>query len=307
MKSVFLALCVSALSLTVAERARAQACCASAGTLAPGRLLAHERVLVGAGLSETASLGSYDSSGSFIAMPDGAVESISELTLIVGARPVPRVETTLVVPVVMTYRRTSRDHATGSGAGDVRLGGRWLVLRPSDVPQSVSWLPDLGLLVTLTLPTGRAPEDATSVLAVDATGLGTTQAFIGLSVEKKIADATWELLAGSTVHAARRVGEVRHLAGPELTLGLHGSYPIAPRWTLGGGLNWGEQWNAEINGHEAPGSARRKISVDVGASLEWTSGYRSQLALALAPPVGQFGRNQTSSVALSVAVLSGVF
>src|SRR6187399_1958151 len=101
-----------------AHEARAQACCAGAAAVSPGRLMLHETALIGARLRAATSLGSYDARASFHGNPSGSNEFDFEQAVFGSLRFLRRGQAGAVLPLLESWRRSESTGAEfGSGLG----------------------------------------------------------------------------------------------------------------------------------------------------------------------------------------------
>jgi len=170
-----------ALVLSWQSYASAQACCAGAGTVTPGRLALHEIALVGLQAKAATELGSFDAQGRYAGSPAGASELDFEQDLFGAVRVLNRGQVAVLVPLDET-RRTAQGLAEfGGGLGDINLNLRYdFTLAGASLV-----VPGIAALVGITFPTGR-PPDAPDLrpLATGATGVGAYQVNLGLAVEQ---------------------------------------------------------------------------------------------------------------------------
>lgn len=289
-----------ALMLMLAPRnARAQACCAGASAITPGRLGLHEDALVGTQARFAAGYGSYDSAATFHEAPSGTTQRDFEQDWFAAVRVLPRGQLSLLVPFVMSWRRAPTTGAEfGAGLGDVNLSARY----DFTWAREVSYLPGIAALAGVTVPTGRPPESAHEPLGSDATGVGAVQLHLGLALERSF-DA-W--LVSVTGLAAKRLP--RHVEGVESDLGTQFTvlgavaYVFPLEASLALVASFTAEGNADVDGATVPGTSRRQLQVAFAGSLPLDDRWRLQGATFLNPPVSGLGKNQpaTAGVALTV-------
>lgn len=278
------ALCVAAW----AGDARAQACCAGSGAVTPARLGLHEDLLAGVLLRAADHLGSHDADGRYVRTPGSAGEWDLEQQVFAAARVLPRAQVSALVPFVETYRRTSTRTETGGGIGDVNLSARYdLVLAHESL-----WVPGIGVLAGVTLPTGRSAEDAKQPLATDATGIGAVQGVGGLALEQAFGPWLVGMSGLVSIRAPRTVGQTRMSLAPQTTLLASVGHAFPSGAALALVLSYVAEGNAKVGGVEVPDSARRVSSASVAGTLPLGDQLRLGASVFANPPFSSFGRNQ---------------
>jgi hypothetical protein len=280
--------------------ASAQACCAGASAVTPGRLALHENALAGLELRAAALIGSYDSAAAYHASPPGIDEWDFEQDLLASLRVLQRGQLSLLVPFIESWRRAPTTGAElGGGIGDVNASARY----DFTWAREYSYLPGIALLLGVTLPTGRAPESAHLPLGSDATGVGALQATVGLSLER--AFAHW--LAGVTGLVAKRLP--RHVRGVESELGTQlmllasAGYVFETEAALAAALTLTTEGRATVDGASLPGTARRFVRVALAGTLPLGDFMRLQATAYLDPPVNVMGKNQPATTGLTATWL----
>ena len=134
-------------------RARAQACCAGAGAITPGRLAVHEDALVGLQLKAANGFGSFSSDAEHLrgfARANHGVGARAGLSS-AALRVLPRGQLALLVPAIQTYRRTPSQSSFGGGLGDINFSARYDFVLAGEA----LYIPGIALLAGVTFPTGR--------------------------------------------------------------------------------------------------------------------------------------------------------
>ena len=165
------------------------------------------------------------------------------------------------------------------------------------------YVPGIAVLAGLTLPTGRAPEDATHALATDATGIGAFQGNTGLAIEQ-LFDA-WLVTAYGIVakRASRTVA--RHLADTRNAVdrarrrrdSLPHDFAIAVSASYTG------EGSAEVNGTELEGTSRRVPILGMSGVVPVSDHFRFQGGFSGNPPIPSLGKNQPAQIALTVTAV----
>lgn len=301
--SFFVALSLSWISLSgFARTCRAQACCAGAGAVTPGRLSLHDDALVGAQLRAAHAFGSFDADARFATKARGTSEHDFEEDLFGSIRLpfAPRAQLAALVPFVQTQRAANGTSDFGGGIGDVNVNARYDFFYAG---QS-RYVPGIGLLAGVTFPTGRPPDDASPPLAADATGTGAFQGNLGLSIEQTF--GPWLVTAYGIV--AKR--STRTIHGVETTLGTSWTalaavaYTFPKDYALALSASFTGEGDAELNGTTVPKSARRQPVVGVVGVAPVTDHLRLQGGLSFTPPIDALGKNELATIAL---ILTAVY
>jgi hypothetical protein len=293
-----------AVALAVAilpQRAAAQACCAGSGAVTPGRLAMHEDALVAVQARAAHVFGSFDSRGNYSTPPPGSTEQDFEQDAI-GALRLPvidRAQIALLVPLIET-RRTARGVAEfGGGLGDVNFSVRYDFLYAGQN----RYVPGIAALAGVTFPTGRAPEDATQAQATDATGVGAFQGNLGLAVEQLF--GAWLVTAYGIVakRATRTAQGIRTELGTQWTALVAVAYSLPRDYAIAAFASYTGEGNADVQGVEAAGSARRVPVLGISGVVPVTDHFRFQAALSGNPPIPSLGKNQPATLGLAVTAV----
>lgn len=299
MKRVTLTL-VALLLIGTPRRALAQACCAGASAVTPGRLALHEDALVGLQVQAGTQHGSYDSEAHFHATPPGAAVWDFEQDLLASARLVRRGQATVLLPFLEAWRRAPASAAeVGYGLGDLNLSARY----DFTWSREVSYLPGIAALAGITLPTGRAPESARLPLGSDATGLGTVVFTAGVALER----AFDRVLVSATLLGAKRLPRNVHGARSELGSELSAlgavSYSLPNDASLALSVNGRFEGPASLDGSNVPGTARRRVRIALAGAMPLSETVRAHGSVFVDPPLDWLGKNESASAGLTMAAL----
>jgi len=284
---------VVAFVFALQRHAHAQACCAGAGTITPGRLALHEVALVGLQLKTAGELGSFDAQARYAGSPSGASELDLEQDLFAAVRVLNRAQVALLVPLVETRRTSQGLSETGGGLGDINLNLRY----DFTLAGASTVVPGIAALAGVTFPTGK-PPDAPDLrpLATDATGIGAFQANFGVAFEQAL--GPW-LLNATGIVAARSARTVTNsgitvherLASQWTALGSLG-YVLPSGAAVAGSASYAVEGNATINGQKTPDSGHRLTTVTASGLLPLSDTWRLQSSLFLEPPISHLSLNQ---------------
>jgi hypothetical protein len=290
----------SFLLLCLFERqALAQACCAGSNAITPARLGPHEDVLVGVTMRTAYFHGSYDSTGNYLPTPSRTSEYDLQESFFIASRVSSRVQVALLAPLVETYRKTRTASESGGGLGDLNFSGRYDVLRARES----LWIPGIGILAGLTVPTGRAAEAARNPLATDATGTGSAQVNLGLALER--AFGPW-LLGGTGIVAwrtSRTVHDVRFTAASQLTLLGSASYSFDSGAGLGAAISYATEGDMTVNDRSIGQSSVRLLTGMLSGVMPFSDNWRGVALLSLAPPVSGVSKNQTAAIGATFGMI----
>ncbi len=302
----------AAATLAFAPHAYAQACCAGAGALTPGRLSIHEDVLVGAQLRAATTLGTFDDGAHYTSVASGNPadpyrENDFEEDIFGAVRVLRRGQVALLVPFVQTFRHASGLTEFGGGIGDVNLSARYDFL----LAGQSRYVPGIAVLAGLTAPTGTPPDaqNPSKPLGTNATGVGAWQGNAGLALEQIYGPWLFnvtELVAWRASRTAN-IGGISEseslapqfvtLAGAAYTFDNDASVALFGSYTLEG--------TATLNGVAAPDSARRVALVSVSGVYPLTDRFRIRASLFLNPPLSGLGQNQTATTGLTLGIVWG--
>jgi hypothetical protein len=301
-EALVLAAALAALASSRSRQAHAQACCAGGTVVTPARLAPYEDWAVGLQMRARSNPGSFSSTGDYRA--SSGVEQVFEQDLAASARLMPRAQVGLMVPTFQTHRNANGLDDWGGGVGDVSLNGRYDIVLAT---QLLYW-PGLGVLVASTLPTGTPPDEATHVLAADATGEGTYDLSVGLDVEK-VFGHVYVAVNGWLTHRFDRTVEVPGSApisssfSERWTALAVASYVFDDEAALGLQVSAMNEGGATINGVADPTTRLRKTTVGLAGVLPVGDKWRVQGSLFSDVMLSSFGRNQPAGYGLTVALV----
>jgi hypothetical protein len=295
------ALVAAALTLAPA-RARAQACCAGGAVVTPTRLAVHEDVAAGVQVRARSNTGSFGADGRYTA--SGGVDQVLEQDVAASLRVARRAQVGVLVPFIQTRRSETGIDDWGGGIGDVALTGRYDCLLATE---SLRW-PGIGLLAGVTAPTGTPPDEATHPLAADATGAGTFDASLGLSVEEVSGHLYGAVDAWLTQRFARTVSQAGAPAVRE-AFGMRGTAQIVGGWVfeneaaLGVYVLYLDEGAATIDGALAPGSGLRLTTAGFAGVLPLRDTWRLQGSVSGDVPISSLGRNELAGWSVSASLV----
>lgn len=289
---------IALTAFALARRAEAQACCAGAGAVTPGRLVIHEDALVGLQLRLANVFGSFRENGTYYGAPAGTREWDFEQNLFGALRVLPRGQLALLIPAVQTYRRVSGAPTDGSphvsrfggGFGDVNFSGRYEFVLAGES----RYVPGAALLAGITFPTGKAVESADDVLATDATGVGAFQGNLGVALEQTFGPWLFGVTGLVAKRASRGAGSTRTTPGTQWTLLAATAYTFPNDAALAVLVSYAVEGSPEVNGVNRPDMLRRIPRLGVTGVYPITDQWRIQSGLFLTPPISQVGRSTPS-------------
>ncbi|HEY1816493.1 MAG TPA: hypothetical protein VGG74_29305 [Kofleriaceae bacterium] len=285
------------VAVAVPAVAHAQACCAGSTAVTPGRLALHEDALVGIEAHATDGYGSFDPTGTFVSMPSGASELDLEQDLFGAIRVLTRGQAALVVPLVETRRTTASDAELGGGIGDLNASVRYDFVYAAEA----RYVPGIAVLAGVTFPTGTPPESAMKPLATDATGVGTYQGNLGVSVEKALGPWLVSATGLVAVRAARTAEGVTEQLAAQWTALAAVAYTFHSEAAVALSSSVTVEGDATVDGAVEPGTHRRLVAVSASGTMPLSDQLRLQGALTFDPPIASFAANQ-SVVGTGIAV-----
>ncbi len=234
----------------------AQACCGTTGADDLAIVTGCASAVMAARVGWEGGLGRFDAQGRYARYDDYAAHDVV-WTLGAGARLpwVPSLQVHGSLPVRMQHRRAGDTRDMAAGVGDASLALRWKALAPLDVEAG------------LRLPTGRAPEDATSPLAADATGAGAFAWTSAIRLTRWFVPAHGAFVDARFERAFERdVGPVRYAPGD--ALGLTAGWLFARDLVWSGGVTAGALWRgaAREDGRDVPDSDGHRLRLGVHVS-----------------------------------------
>jgi hypothetical protein len=300
---------VGALSIAVAivfraASANAQACCAGAAAVTPGRLAIHEDALVGLQGRAGDIFGSFARDGSYVGA--SATEWDFEEDLFGALRVAPRAQVALLMPVVETYRR-GRGPAgdvsdAGAGIGDVNLSGRYDFVLAGES----SAVPGIAALAGFTLPTGRPVESSDAAahpLAADATGIGAWQVNLGLALEQTAGPLLFGVTALYAKRTPRTVGNTKVSLGAQWTVLAAAAYTFANDAAAAFVLSYAVEGNTDVDGVEQPMTLRRIPQLTLSGVYPFSDRLHLQGGIFATPPVSKFGQNTPAQWGVVFAIV----
>jgi hypothetical protein len=285
----------------VAARANAQACCAGATIVTPGRLGLHDFAIVGAQLHASAIVGSFDQNGNYASREPGTVEDDFEQDFYGAVRVFRRGQIALLVPIIETARRAGTLTDFGGGLGDINLSARWDFLYAGQSRVA----PGIAVLAGVTFPTGVPVESASDPLGAGATGIGAFQINGGLALEQTF--GPW-LVALSGIFAARTsrtIGSISETLSPQIS-GLATLAYVTRReiaFALSTSLTC--EGDASINGATASDTERLTFALTGGVLFPIGDSWRAQFGASWNPPA--FGINTLASAGLAWTLVHAWF
>lgn len=287
------------LSVLTPRRVLAQACCAGASVVTPGRLSVHEQALLGVELKVSDVFGSFSAQGKFRALSSGSREWGFEQDLFGALRATDRAQLALLLPTVETYRSTPVGSELGGGIGDINLSGRYDFVLAGES----RYVPGIALLAGLTLPTGTPVESAHRPLATDATGVGAFQGNVGLALEQTTGPWLFGLTGLAAKRATRRAdGVSTRLATQWTALGTV-AYIFPNDLALAVLASYTAEGLAETNGQRTPGSSRRIPLFGVSGLYPISDRWRLQGSAVWTPPISNLGQNLPANAGIALIVV----
>jgi hypothetical protein len=277
--------------------ARAQACCAGASAVTPGRLELHEDALVGMQARGAAVIGSFDPGGRYLASPAADSEYDLEQDLFGAVRVLPRGQVALLVPMIETERATPIDgsHA-GGGFGDVNFSARYDFL----LAGQFRYIPGVALLAGITFPSGTPVESAHLPLSVDATGVGAFQGNVALAFEQSF--GPW--LVNATGIVAKRAPTSSGTFATQGTILLAGAYSFPNDAAAVLAASYAFEGNAtDGRGKELPSTSKRLTTISLSVLWPLGDAWRLLGGLQLNPPIGSLGSNQPATGGLVLTAI----
>ncbi len=282
-----------------ARSVRAQACCASAGLVAPTRLRSYEDFAVGAQGRVRSVFGASDAAGSFARSTAGESEWSLEEDLFGVARVFERGQAALLLPFVETHRSVPGARSSGGGVGDLSVNLRYDFVRAGDYRA----FPGFAVLLGLLLPTGTPPEKATDALAAGTTGQGSYEVALGVALEQAVEPNFLTLSTMVTLRDSRAVSGVKESFAPRLTCLLAIGRVLPRGATVGVFANGMKQGGNSDAGGPIAGSASSLVTAGLAATISPTGHWRLQGAAFMDVPAAEWARNQTTGAGGSVSVM----
>ena len=292
------AILAALLVTTTAAFARAQACCAGAGAVTPGRLAIHEDAVVGLQVKVANAFGQYSATAKYAAAPPKTTEWELEQALFGALRFLPRGQAALYVPMVETYRRNPTDSAFGGGLGDINLSGRYDFMLAGEA----LYIPGIAVLAGVTFPTGRPIEASGDALGTKATGIGAFQGNLGLAFEQTF--GPWLIGVSGIVakRTTRTVDTTTTSLAAQWTVLASAAYTFPNDAAAAIIASYAVEGNPVVNGQES--NMSRRVPLFGAAGLyPFSDAWRLQGGLFVSPPISELGRNTPANVELVLSIL----
>jgi hypothetical protein len=279
--------------------AHAQACCAGASAITPGRLVMHDQALVGAQLRSSLVLGSFDGQGSYANNAKGSSDVEFEEDLFAALRVFDEGQIAVLVPFLQARREDRSGSEFGGGIGDLAINARYDFYAAG---RSL-YVPGIALVAGVTLPTGVAPENAKR-LGTNATGLGVLAGGAGIALEQTYGDWFFTLIGQVAFRADRTVKNVGKTALAPQWSGLAGiAYAFHDGSSLGLSVQYSAEGDATIDGVTQPESARRRTLLSLAGLYPLHDDWSLRGYLLWDPPIGSLGANQLQNTGFGVNVI----
>jgi len=287
-----------ALAVAWPASAAAQACCGANGLVIPARLRVYDDYGFGLQATGRQTYGALAANGTYNGTATG--DLVTEQDLFAMARLSSRIQAAVLVPYVETYRRLPGQSEWGGFFGDVTASGRFEVAHSGE---HGPW-PALTILVGLTVPTGRAPDQARNPLGTDAAGTGSFQGSLGLELERLFQQWFVTFDGWVSQRSARPSPGGHQSFAPRLTALLAGGYVFKSRLAVGA---FGTVVD-EGSGHDtAPGAGDlagpRYATAGLAGAIPLDESWRLQATASLDLPLGGWGRNQPTTFGFSTSLV----
>ena len=181
----------------------------------------------------------------------------------------PRLQASARVPYVVTTKGSNDLHETGSGVGDSLLALRYEPVYQGEVP----FLPEVALTGGVTIPSGRSPGGAKTVLLSDVTGRGAW--VLSAAVTMELARNFWFVQLGG--------GVTYPLAAPAADPGHTEQFGLGVQGTLAGGIEVRKGLVASLVARFAFEGAALYDGVEVPQSQAYDFGVGPALAWQASP------------------------
>jgi hypothetical protein len=297
--SKFLEAAAFGAALAFTGSAAAQPCCAGASALTPARLSLHEDALVGVAMRSTFVLGSFDDHRHYVPAAPGAHEVDLEEDLIATLRLFSKAQVSVTLPIDETYRATNGRSEWGGGFGDAQLGARYDFLE-AGMSRSI---PGIAVLGAVTLPTGRAVEDASQPQATDATGTGAGQVALGAAVEQTFGSVYLAAIASVTWRGPRTVGDLHEQDGLVFVGSLASAYTFKSGPVLALSAVYTAELAAILDDKRVQNGARGTVRLAFSGGYPFSDKLRAQLAFFGDLPITGLGQNDPTGIGASFILL----
>jgi hypothetical protein len=208
-------------------------------------------------------------------------------------------------PVVILERSSGELSGTGMGIGDAKLGARHQLIDFGEQPP----LPALGLYAGVTLPSGRAADEAEATLASDTTGRGAWVPELGFELEQVW--GVWFVrltgLGTLPIASTRADGQTQRF-GPGIAGGLFaGRSFLQDRLVLSVSSRLAVEGEIHVDGDPVPESG----FIDPGVGAQFSLGLGEHVTLVADLDAGVFidglGRNAPGRMGGGVGARYGFF
>jgi hypothetical protein len=303
--SIWISVAAFALGISVTQRVHAQACCAGAGALTPGRLAMHEVALVGTQLHAATVVGTFNDVAHYAPVASGNREYDFEEDVFGAVKVLRRGQVALLVPFVETARHEQALSEFGGGIGDVNASVRYDFVRAGES----RYVPGIAVLAGLTAPTGTPPDrqNASKPLGTNATGTGAWQGNVGLALEQTYGPWLFNVTELVAWRAPRTVTiggvSLDEALKPQLVTLVGAAYTFANDASVALFGSYTTEGTATLNGAPAGDSAHRVVLVSVSGLYPLSDRFRIQASAFINPPLSGFGRNQTATSGLTVTIV----
>jgi len=285
--------------------ARAAPCCMSATAFGIGRLLIWEDFAVGLRTSIAPGIGAWDADGRWRSWASDYDETEwrSEVWGLVGIDR--RASVFARVPGVVLARWAGDASDVGGGIGDVSAGLRYEIVGIGEYLE----LPAIALTLAVLAPTGRAPEESETDLAVDVTGRGAWVLSAGLSLEHTQLPWFVRLDVGASVPLpqARDDLGVDQRLGVSVDVALSGGFEVHDGIVLSlvPRLTWTDR--TRLDEEPVAGSSRLDVGVAVTGSFRLDPHWTTQLSFDAPMAIDGLGRNQPGRLLTTLGLRYGSF
>ncbi len=306
-RKLFFSMCLAAVALAPAA-ARAAACCMSASVAGTGRLTVWEDAAAGLVTSWSHGTGRWDAAGRYRPFSAGHLEDELRVDAWGLVRLAEAWQLSARVPWV-TGVRVAPDgtSSVGTGVGDVSAGVRWDAVQLG----AYEWVPGVAVLAQVIGPTGRRPEQATTVLGADATGRGAFAVSLGVALE--YATSPWfarlDVAGVYTAPFMRADTGQLQAFGPGLQAALSGGRELfGERLVLALTLRLEREFALALDGQPVAGSGSTGLTGIVSGSLKLTPHWFLLAALST-ESLGRLGlvQNREERLAFTLGVRHGFF
>lgn len=290
---------VAALCLLAPRLARAQACCAAAGLVAPARLRSYEDYAVGIQGRVRSVEGAFNEYDAYTGNGPADSEWDLEQDLFAVARVLGRGQVALVIPYLQTRRAVSGLREWGQGIGDVTASARYDFLRAGER----RIIPGLALLLGVLVPTGTPPESSGGLLGAGATGQGSYQGTIGVGVEQAFEPYFVTINALFTYRSSRSVGTVHESFAPEAAGFIAAGRVLPHGATLGAYVSGMIEGDNHDSGQAIPRSSVSVLTAGLAGSYPLSDQWRLQSTAFQDLPFRGAGQNQTVGIGGSLSLM----